>query len=143
MKPLTFKTYTFGCRVNQAETIGIEENLQKAEFKPTTGDKPPDIVIVNTCVVTKKAEKEVKQLARRARRENPNCFLILCGCGVNFWQRTGFPNLPVDLWIKNEQKEKLAQILKKINHQNPRRLQSILLILHCSLSSEQTKKQKN
>jgi len=113
MKSIVFKTHTFGCRVNQAETSEIEKNLQKEGFRPILDNEPSDIVIINTCVVTQKAEKEVRQLARRVRRENPQCFLILCGCAVDFWQKTDFPKLPVDLWITNKEKPRIAEILKK------------------------------
>jgi len=116
MKPLSFKTYTFGCRVNQAETIQIENDLISAGFQPVKANQLTDIVIINSCVVTQKAEKEVRQLTRRLKRENPNCFLVLCGCAVNYWQINNFPKLSVDLCLKNEQKEKIAQILKAINH---------------------------
>ena len=110
---LTFKILTFGCRVNQVESIEIGKSLQKVGFKPATTKASPDIVIINTCVVTQKAEKEVRQLTRRVRRENPKSFLVLLGCGVNFWQKVGFPKLPVNLWLQNEEKEKIAQVLKE------------------------------
>lgn len=111
MKKLTFKTYTFGCRVNQAETAQIEKDLLKAGVERAQNKRAADIVIIDSCVVTQKAEKEVRQLARRVKRENPQSFLVLCGCGVNLWQRTKFPKLPVDLWIKNEDKERLADLI--------------------------------
>lgn len=124
MRILTFKTFTFGCRVNQAESIKIEEDLQKAGFKPAGHRQSPDVTIINSCVVTQKAEKEVRQLVHRLRRENSESFFVVCGCAVNFWQKVRFPKLPValrqqkrakrvSLWIKNEEKEKIAQILKE------------------------------
>ena len=111
MKAQTFKTYTFGCRVNQAETSEIEKSLQKAGFQLVKNNQSANLVIINTCVVTQKAEKEVRQLARRVKRENSNCFLALCGCAVNFWQKKGFPKLLVDLYVKNEEKEKLIDLI--------------------------------
>ncbi|MBL7158935.1 MiaB/RimO family radical SAM methylthiotransferase [Candidatus Microgenomates bacterium] len=111
MKPLTFKTYTFGCRVNQAETSEIEKDLHKAGFQPVKDNQLADLIIINTCVVTQKAEKEIRQLARKIKRENPQTFLILCGCAVDFWQRKGFPKLLVDLYVKNKEKEKLIDLI--------------------------------
>ena len=116
MKRLIFKAYTFGCRVNQAETSEIEKNLQKAGFQPAKDNQSADLVIINTCVVTQKAEKEVRQLARRVKRENPNSFLVLCGCSVNFWQKRGFHKLSVDLWIDNQEKPNIIKILRKNFH---------------------------
>ena len=113
MKSFTFKTYTFGCRVNQAETSEIERELQKKGLLPVKDNQLANIVIVNTCAVTQKAEKEVRQLTRRVKRENPKCFLVLCGCVIDFWQKKGFPKLPVDLWITNKEKPKIAEVLTK------------------------------
>lgn len=111
MKNITFKTFTFGCRVNQAETAKIENDLIMAGLQLVKENQLSDIVIINTCVVTQKAEKEVRQLARRIKRENPDCFLVLCGCAVNYWQKIGFPELPVNQWVKNEKKERLADLI--------------------------------
>jgi len=41
------------------------------------------IVIINTCAVTGKAEKEVRQMIRRVKRENPECFLVVTGCWID------------------------------------------------------------
>jgi len=109
----TFRTYTFGCRVNQAETIEIERSLQKVGFQPVKDGESPDIFIINTCVVTQKAERQVRQLLRKIKRENVHSFLVLCGCAVNFWQRFASPKPPQVLFIKNEDKRKISQILKE------------------------------
>lgn len=39
-----------------------------------------DVIIFNTCAVTKEAERQARQAIRRARRENPNSKIIVTGC---------------------------------------------------------------
>lgn len=39
-----------------------------------------DVIIFNTCAVTKEAERQARQAIRRARRENPDSKIIVTGC---------------------------------------------------------------
>ena len=41
-----------------------------------------DAVIVNTCAVTKEAERQARQAIRRARRDHPEARLIVTGCAA-------------------------------------------------------------
>jgi threonylcarbamoyladenosine tRNA methylthiotransferase MtaB len=104
---------TFGCRTNQAESLGIEKNLQAIGFLPVSKDGKPDLVVVNSCVVTKKAEKEVRQLVRSLRRRHPKSFLVVVGCGVNFWRLRREKLAGADLLLSNRQKGRLAKIVSK------------------------------
>jgi len=86
----TFSIITFGCRTNQAESRLIGEELVNASMKPARGwsasgrqcnnETIADLVIINACAVTAKAEKEVRQYIRRVKRENPQCLLLITGC---------------------------------------------------------------
>lgn len=105
-KPKTFTIVTFGCRTNQAESRMIGEQLSKLAMKQCSNETIADLVIINSCAVTCKAEREVKQYIRRVKRENPSCYLILTGC---FDEKSGFKIY--DLRIKN--KKNIAKIIKK------------------------------
>jgi len=39
-----------------------------------------DVVIINTCSVTQQADKETKSVVRRAKRANPEAFIVITGC---------------------------------------------------------------
>ncbi len=108
----TFYTYSFGCRVNQAEKEVIDKEMQDKGYE--IRDKRPDIAIVNTCAVTHKAEREAKQLIYKLKRDNPGGQIIITGCSATYWQKNNLlKNLPVDLVIDNINKEFLVKILQK------------------------------
>lgn len=103
-KGKTFAVYTFGCRLNQAESQLIKEKLLVEGLKETVISQA-DWVIINSCVVTQKAQKEVGQFVRRIRRENSNCQLWLVGCFADLKRIDHqLSDLPVDRWLTNKEK---------------------------------------
>jgi len=110
----TFKIVTFGCRVNQAESRLMGEVLVKSlNCRPVKNQQKTDLVIINTCCVTQRAEKEVRQAISKVRRKNPGCFLVVCGCLINKIRNEKISNKKVnlqslkkaDLLLTNEQKK--------------------------------------
>jgi threonylcarbamoyladenosine tRNA methylthiotransferase MtaB len=74
-----YAVVTFGCRVNQADSLGFEEQLRAqgaAEVSPETAD----LVIVNTCSVTASADQSARQAVRRLLRTNPGARVVVTGC---------------------------------------------------------------
>jgi threonylcarbamoyladenosine tRNA methylthiotransferase MtaB len=71
---------TLGCKVNAYDSASIGERLRAAGCELVPLDAPADVVIVNSCTVTDAADAESRQLARRARRQNPAARVILTGC---------------------------------------------------------------
>lgn len=112
MKKLSFYTYSFGCRVNQAEKEAIDREMQNNGYE--ISETKPDIAIVNTCAVTHKAEREAKQLIYKLKRDNPNGQIVVTGCSATYWKKNNLlKNLPVDLVIDNINKEFLVKVLQK------------------------------
>jgi len=112
MKNNTFYTYSFGCRVNQAEKETIDREMQDQGF--SLEKNLPSLAIINTCAVTHKAEREAKQLIYRLKKENPNGKIIVTGCSATYWKKNDLlGNLPVDIIVDNINKEFLVKILQK------------------------------
>ncbi|MGN7438875.1 MAG: tRNA (N(6)-L-threonylcarbamoyladenosine(37)-C(2))-methylthiotransferase MtaB [Alcanivorax sp.] len=63
---------TFGCRLNFYESEVMRDHARNAGMD--------DVIIFNTCAVTKEAERQARQAIRRARRENPDSKIIVTGC---------------------------------------------------------------
>jgi len=107
-----YSVITFGCRVNQADSLGFEEELRAAgavEAQP----RDADLVIVNTCSVTATADQGARQTIRRVARDNPNARIVVTGCYAT--RRPGdievLPN--VARVVTNDDKPQLIQLLKK------------------------------
>jgi threonylcarbamoyladenosine tRNA methylthiotransferase MtaB len=76
---MKYSIITFGCRVNQADSIGFEEEFHSLG---ATRDVPEraDVVVVNTCSVTATADQGARQVIRRVARENPKARIVVTGC---------------------------------------------------------------
>jgi threonylcarbamoyladenosine tRNA methylthiotransferase MtaB len=70
---------TFGCRVNQADSLGFEEDLLASGASAASPDDA-DLVVVNTCSVTASADQGARQTIRRIARANPNARIVVTGC---------------------------------------------------------------
>jgi len=74
-----YSIVTFGCRVNHADSLRIEEDL-RARGGVEAPSRDADLVIVNTCSVTATADQGARQTIRRIARENPNARIVATGC---------------------------------------------------------------
>jgi threonylcarbamoyladenosine tRNA methylthiotransferase MtaB len=78
-REMKYSIVTFGCRVNQADSLRVEEDLL-ALGGVETASRDADLVIVNTCSVTATADQGARQTIRRIARENPNAKIVATGC---------------------------------------------------------------
>jgi threonylcarbamoyladenosine tRNA methylthiotransferase MtaB len=74
-----YSIVTFGCRVNQADSFQLEEQLVAAGGE-AAATCDADLVIVNTCSVTSSADQASRQIVRKIARENPNARVVVTGC---------------------------------------------------------------
>jgi len=74
-----YSIVTFGCRVNQADSLRIEEDL-RARGGAESSSEAADVVIVNTCSVTASADQGARQTIRRVARDNPAAKIVVTGC---------------------------------------------------------------
>jgi threonylcarbamoyladenosine tRNA methylthiotransferase MtaB len=78
-KGLKYSIITFGCRVNQADSLRLEEEL-RARGGIETAAVDAELVIVNTCSVTATADQGARQTIRRIARQNPSARIVATGC---------------------------------------------------------------
>jgi threonylcarbamoyladenosine tRNA methylthiotransferase MtaB len=74
-----YSVVTFGCRVNQADSLAVEEDLLARGAIPAAPDEA-DLVVVNTCSVTASADQGARQTIRRIARDNPAARIVVTGC---------------------------------------------------------------
>jgi len=76
---MKYAIVTFGCRVNQADSISIERQLRSFGGYPVPTDEA-ELVVINTCSVTATADHGARQIIRRIARTNPSARIVATGC---------------------------------------------------------------
>jgi threonylcarbamoyladenosine tRNA methylthiotransferase MtaB len=76
---MKYTIVTFGCRVNQADSLRIEEDL-RARGGAEVPSSDAELVVVNTCSVTSTADQGARQTIRRIARDNPAARVLVTGC---------------------------------------------------------------
>ncbi len=72
--------FTLGCKVNEVESASIAAELEKRGWEVSDELSSADIYVLNTCAVTREAEKKSRQLIARAVKFNPAAPVYVCGC---------------------------------------------------------------
>ena len=99
---------TLGCRLNAFESEVMRDHAAAAGLN--------DAIIVNTCTVTREAERQARQTVRKQRRLNPNAKIIVTGCAAQM-DPDAFAAMPeVDHVIGNDEKMKAETFMRLGNH---------------------------
>ncbi len=97
------KVVNFGCRLNIYESEIIKKNLAQIE--------QDNIVVFNTCAVTKEAEKQARYEIRKLKKQDQDIKIIVTGCAAQI-NPGMFSSMPeVDKIIGNEEKLSLQNYL--------------------------------
>src|SRR5438477_12744916 len=73
--------FALGCRLNQYDTAALRARLASFGFEePAAGTGAAELIVVNTCTVTRRADQEARQLIRKLHREAPGSRILVTGC---------------------------------------------------------------
>jgi threonylcarbamoyladenosine tRNA methylthiotransferase MtaB len=113
---MKYSVITFGCRVNQADSLGFEEELLAGGAVPVE-PTAADLVIVNTCSVTATADQGARQTIRRVARDNPSARIVVTGCYATRRpdEVRELPN--VEHVVANDDKPKLLSFVRGVRLQ--------------------------
>jgi threonylcarbamoyladenosine tRNA methylthiotransferase MtaB len=113
---LKYSVITFGCRVNQADSLGFEEEFLAAGGQAAAPEES-DVVVVNTCSVTASSDQAARQAIRRVARVNPNAKIVVTGCYATRRpdEVAGLPN--VLRVVPNDDKPQLISIVRSVRLQ--------------------------
>ena len=111
---------TLGCRVNQADSHQLQTLLEARGFRTVPAESGADVVVINTCTVTARAELSDRRAIRRAGRLSPGARVVVTGC----WAQTSPEALAaldgVDLVVGNGDKARLPDLLDELLAAPPR-----------------------
>jgi len=96
-----FQAINFGCRVNAAETNQLSQQLIDQGYQPSTDN--PDIIIVNTCAITKKGEKESINTIISLSKKFPHAEIRVTGCASD----KKIKNISNITYFSNQEKQKI------------------------------------
>jgi threonylcarbamoyladenosine tRNA methylthiotransferase MtaB len=102
---------TLGCRLNQAESDSMAEDLAGNGVGTATEGEAPDVVVINTCTVTREATKASRMAIRRAVKSHPDAKVVVVGCYAVSDRDEVEAIEGVDVVVGNDEKERLAEVL--------------------------------
>ena len=102
---------TLGCRLNEAELENWGEKFQQLGHTISTRPEEADVLVVNTCAVTREAVKKSRQQIRKYHRVNPTAKLVVSGCYASLEPGIEKEIEGIDLLVPNTSKDQLVEIV--------------------------------
>jgi len=115
-----FASFSFGCRVNTAETEEITKKLIYSGY--IYDGERPDFYLINSCAVTQKAERETKQFIYQIQKKFPRTKIILTGCAATKWNINKKKIPSVYIIINNREKKDILNIINSLFENNKKYL---------------------
>jgi len=109
--------HTLGCKLNTTETATIARQFVDRGFSVVDGTGAFDVFFLNTCSVTDRADRECRQLVRRALRQSPDAYVIVAGCYAQLQPDTISNIGGVDLILGSTEKFHIFDYASSFNKQ--------------------------
>jgi len=116
--PRTIAYHTLGCKLNYSETSAISRRMEAKGFVTVDFGEPADAYVINTCSVTDNADKQCRNMVRRAMRLAPEAYVVVIGCYAQLKPQEIAAIPGVDLVLGAAEKFNLPQILTGLS-KNP------------------------
>jgi threonylcarbamoyladenosine tRNA methylthiotransferase MtaB len=111
----TVTLHTLGCKLNYSETSSIGQQFLERGFEFAGIEEAADVYVLNTCSVTESAERECRQIIRRALRQNPEAIVIVTGCYAQLRPKEIAQIEGVDFVLGSNEKFKLFSLIDNFN----------------------------
>lgn len=102
---------TLGCKVNTFESELIAETLKTSDWSVVPSDQEADLYLINTCTVTREADRQARQSVRRVVKRNPDALVVVTGCYAQMDAAACAAIPGVDLVLGNDQKLDVHKLL--------------------------------
>lgn len=111
--------HTLGCRLNQSETLLIQQGLQERGYDIVPFGEKADLGIINTCTVTNLADSKCRQTIRQFVRKNPDAYTAVVGCYSQMGAKEIAEIGGVDLIIGNQEKMSVIDYVGQEKNEQP------------------------
>ena len=114
----TVALHTLGCKLNFSETSTIGNQFLQNGYKLVDFKEKADVYVFNTCTVTQNAERECRQLVRKALKQNPEAYIIVTGCYAQLRPAEIADIKGVDVILGSNEKFKLFSLIDNFQKKN-------------------------
>lgn len=112
--PKTIAFHTLGCKLNFSETSSIRQQFESEGYGVVDFKQDADIYVVNTCSVTDFADRKCRNIARKAKRTNPNAKVIMMGCYAQLKPEEITQIKEVDMVVGAKDKFRLVHVINEM-----------------------------
>lgn len=102
---------TLGCKLNQYETEAVLGQFLRRGWRGVPVEEEADLVLVDTCTVTDRADQKARQLIRQVIRRNPEAVVVVMGCYSQAAARELAAIPGVDWIVGTGEKARLAELI--------------------------------
>lgn len=79
-EPLKLYLSVVGCKVNQVEGAMLLARFKEAGWQETGDEKQADLILIHTCTVTYRADRDCRKRIEKAHQNNNKAFIVISGC---------------------------------------------------------------
>jgi len=112
--PKTIAFHTLGCKLNFSETSSIRQQFESAGYGVVDFKQDADIYVVNTCSVTDFADRKCRNIARKAKRTNPDASVVMMGCYAQLKPEEITQIKEVDMVVGAKDKFRLLDVINEM-----------------------------
>lgn len=105
---------TLGCKVNTYESELIGEALKTEHWHLVPSSQKADLYLINTCTVTREADRQARQEVRKVIKRNPDALVVVTGCYAQMDPEACAAIPGVDLVLGNDRKLDIHRLLPKL-----------------------------
>ena len=103
---------TLGCKINVYESHIISQGLIRDHWTMVDSSQEADLYVINSCTVTREADRQTRQEIRRVLRRNPSAKVVVTGCYAQLAPNELTEIDGVDLVVGNDAKFSIPEILR-------------------------------
>ena len=109
---MKFYINTLGCKVNTYESNVIRDLFINKGYIESS-EEEADVIVINTCSVTNKADSKSLKTVRQAKRRNENAIIVVSGCSSQNKQDEYLNLDEVDIVIGNRYKTDIIKYIEE------------------------------
>ena len=117
--------HNLGCKVNAYEVEAMQQLLENAGYETVPFEEGADVYVINTCTVTKIADRKSRQMLHKAKKMNPDAIVVATGCYAQADTEKLKEDTAVDLILGNNQKTQIVEALEEYEKEHAKQVQVI------------------